>query len=381
MEFTAKLAKFCACAALCLSLRGNAAALDAASEGFGTSGPLTMPRTELPCGGTAPSNQNDPCLPVIPQGGASEAIREAHLRRAIIYTRFFQMDLATQNIGHALKASAPSIATLHLGARTLLTNFPDRRRLEEASVYIQKAIKIAPSDPALLATQAYTEAVLGKSQIARRLFDRVLKTDPKNIFVLSHLAERDAMRENFSLAKKRYDTLVNLEPDNIDWYRARGEILLRLEMFKESIADFSRVIGNGRPDPIVYLLRARALEQVGSYEECIKDLSALIDGPGGGMRFALGPDELANFMMSRAMVQLKLGRTEDAATDLLNGVELGGTQQILRFQIFLTELGLKVAVDGQKSEQLRDSVLSCLSSVTCAKDFSNRQTTATRTAH
>jgi hypothetical protein len=119
-------------------------------------------------------------------------------------------------------------------------------------------------------------------------------------------------------------------------------------------------------DFLSIVARASVHRQLNDNKAALEDLNSLIYGPKGGMPFATGGDQLAGFLMQRAMVLADLSRSVEAAEDMLRAVKLGGKQKVLRLQVYLRQHGFPhLQLDGAVSDALAAVVQACFAERKC----------------
>ncbi|MEA3449206.1 MAG: tetratricopeptide repeat protein [Bacteroidota bacterium] len=91
----------------------------------------------------------------------------------------------------------------------------------------------------------------GKHELADSTFEKILKIDPENTFVLNNYAYYLSLREqNLAKAKKMSERLIEIEADNPSYQDTYGWILYKLENYKEALTYIKKAYnsgGNSRP--------------------------------------------------------------------------------------------------------------------------------------
>jgi len=75
----------------------------------------------------------------------------------------------------------------------LLTLYGSKEFLNTAEVYIKRALKINPNNPAYLDTYGVFLNKIGKKDLAKQYLLKALQLDPKNVEIIMHL--KDILKE------------------------------------------------------------------------------------------------------------------------------------------------------------------------------------------
>ena len=238
--------------------------------------------------------------------------------------------------------------------------------LAVAQAHTAAAAKLAPRNADVRATVAFLLHVRGQEDDAIRAYSAAIALEPTHTFALGQRALLHAGNGRVSQALEDYDAAVAAAPEDLYLRRGRAQLLIALERPREALADFNVVIERMPNDFLTYWARAGVHRQLGNLQAALEDLTTLILGPKGGIPFATGGDQLAGFLMQRAMVLGDLQRGAEAAADMLRAVQLGGRQKILRVQIYLRRQGYaQLPIDGAPSEALSTAVEACFSDFKC----------------
>ena len=112
--------------------------------------------------------------------------------------------------------------------------------------------------------------------------------------------------------------------------------------------------------------RARAYELGGDFGAALADLDTILGPVGEKPAYAIGGDQYGRFLMQRALIQARLHRLADAASDMMVAVTSGGRPSILRAQVFLRRNGFpEVSLDGSDSPEMRKALEVCFGLNAC----------------
>ena len=331
---------------------------------FGHAGPFTPLSRVLTCmqGNSQTGWFN--CLESPPDASLSAERRiAAHHQRAVTYVTFLRLDEARRETTKALEIDPGSATAEHFAARLALTVFEkqrDRAQLAVAAGHLARASQLAPSDHDIMSSAAYHAMMRNALPDAVALSTKVLRSAPDDIYALTLRLQLNRLLGRSGDAFRDADRLVQLQPTKAAWRAARGNMHLREGRALPSIDDYSMALKLGGPDITNYLRRAEAYAAAGKLDLHIADLSAIIDGPMPGTRFALPPQEIAEYLLKRGLANIEIGRLDAAAEDIVGSVEQGERQNILRIQLMLRQRGRKIELDGAVSDAMKQAIKSCL---------------------
>jgi len=317
------------------------------------------------------SSAYERCLPARADPEATAVTRhDALLARAKVMIYLRRSDEALQELESASTALPTSVGAPHLAARLAIGNFKDLNddgSLIAAKTYIARAVALAPGDADVRATEAFIIQSMGTPEAAIAAYNRALALNPEQPFALQQRAFLHVARGDIDKALKDYGKAVAVSPDDVALRHARAELLLELGQPEAALQDLNVAIEQDKYAFLVYVMRAGVHQRLGNAAAALEDLDSLIYGPKGGMPFATGGDQLAGFFMQRALVHSDLGRTSEAAHDMLNAARLAGKQKLLRLQVYLRQNGLTVPVDGTASDTLKDAIETCFRQEQCRR--------------
>ena len=161
-----------------------------------------------------------------------------------------------------------------------------------------------------------------------------IKALPSSSALFSAAASGD-----YPAALKDYDRAVAIGGENVPLRHARAKLLLEMDRPREALDDLNAAVEQDKYAFLVYVMRAGVHQRLGHAQAALEDLNNLIYGPKGGMPFAMGGDQLAGFLMQRALVLSDLGRPSEAANDMLSAARLAGKRKLLRLQVYLRQQG------------------------------------------
>jgi tetratricopeptide (TPR) repeat protein len=344
-------------------------AADLASHDFGAAGVLTL-RKMPPCVAKHFGTAYDRCL--VPRPGMdvpSDTRIKTLMDRAIVLIYLRRWPEAQQELDDAIIADPHAIEPRHLAARLAITAYMERHDpnlLSAAQVHTSAASKLAPRNADVRATGAFFVQLRGQDDDAIRAYSHAIALQPSHAFALGQRAKLHAAQGRLPQALEDYNSAIAATPGDLYLRRGRAQLLTALDRPREALADFDFVIQQMPHDFLAYSARAGIHRRLGNLELALEDLTTLILGPRSGIPFATGGDQLAGFLIQRAMVLADLQRGGEAAADMVRAAELGGRQKILRIQIYLRRQGYsRLPVDGTRSDALSAAIEGCFADFKC----------------
>jgi tetratricopeptide (TPR) repeat protein len=326
-----------------------------------SAGPIVMRITA--CLMAAKTRTGTPCPEPSLRGGGIPAERAVdHMERARYFIELQELTKAVEE-ANAAAADDPGLAgTHHLLARLALTmgNFAQAER-EIAIARTQE-----PDDLDVHATYAaILEARPAQAEAFAEL-NAVIARRPDHIFAR---LKRSAIHMNFhnpSAALVDLDFLVNFEPSNIQYRGLRSRALMTLDRPQSAATDLTAALALAPGQFGLLAERARAYELGGDFGAALADLDTILGPVGEKPAYAIGGDQYGRFLMQRALIQARLHRLADAASDMMVAVTSGGRPSILRAQVFLRRNGFpEVSLDGSDSPVMRKALEVCFGLNAC----------------
>jgi len=140
---------------------------------------------------------------------------EGHLRSALanVYRETKKYDRAEKQIRLAIKAD-PTVVNSYYVMGELMK---DMGKLDEAVLWLDKALKINPYDPSLLTTMADIEGKRNRLASSEEIYNKALALSPQDI-VTQHsihmgLGEIALLKKNYDKAAMELEAAVKIRPD------------------------------------------------------------------------------------------------------------------------------------------------------------------------
>jgi tetratricopeptide (TPR) repeat protein len=115
-------------------------------------------------------------------------------------------------------------------------------QLQEAWALYQEILRQEPSHYAAIHGMGLIAAQMRSYSMAIDLFNNAIAVDKSNPRAYSNLANALASEGKKTLALKNYDTAIKLDAGYVDAIKNRGLVRAELKQYKESLADFARVL-------------------------------------------------------------------------------------------------------------------------------------------
>lgn len=368
--------QYAACLALALgvSTAAHGGLLD--NSGLGPAGILRLNKMPA-CVGEDFANAYKRCLPPRATPGSTDAERmQVLMQRAIVLIYLRKWDEAQQELHDELALDSKSAEVLHLAARLAASrhiNLPGGAALAEADAHIAAAAKIAPADADVRATQAHILMLNGRGEDAIAAYDAAISLKPDHTFALWQRAMLQMEKGRHELALADLDKAVATAPEDPLLRRARVDLLILFDRAEDAKKDLDLLIAHNKSDLMSYVARAAVHHRLGDSKAALEDLNSLIFGPKDGMPFAIGSEQMAGFLVQRALVLADLARLSEAADDMNRAVGLSGKQNILRLQVYLRRNGLAgVPIDGAPSDALKGAIERCFREAGCRNGLLER---------
>lgn len=130
---------------------------------------------------------------------------------------------------------------------------------EKAVAICDRAIALAPEDPAILVTRATYRARTDQFKEALADCDQAIALDPEQVdaHILKGLLHEALEDEEAALGE--YERAIRLAPNKPDGYLHRANLRLNREQYQMAVWDFNRALDRGSDDAAPYLGRAYAL--------------------------------------------------------------------------------------------------------------------------
>lgn len=167
---------------------------------------------------------------------------------------------------------------------------------------VRSADKTSASEPIEEGKRLYQ---IGRCEDAAKLFDKLARQEPANVFVQNALGLALACLKLNVPAVEHFSLAVQLKPDYAAPYLNRGQVFLALAQYQLAIQDFTWAIEQEPENSVFYSRRGRALLGLRRYEDAERDFVKAIE---------LDPAD-PNGYHGRGQVSHQLGRYREAVAD------------------------------------------------------------------
>ena len=186
------------------------------------------------------------------------------------------------------------------------SNFPD------AELRLREALRLAPTQVAVLTNLAIALAQQNKRAEARDCAERALAINPDSIEALLVLTDCHTRDERFAEALAAYDRILALEPNAAEIHNNRGLVLERLGRHADALASYDRALSLNPAFANTYVNRGNALHHLSRHDDALAAYERAV---------ALTPD-VAEAWLGRGNVLSALRRSGDALTAFERAVAL-----------------------------------------------------------
>jgi tetratricopeptide (TPR) repeat protein len=146
---------------------------------------------------------------------------------------------------------------------------------------------------------------VGQCEDAARIFDKLARQQPSNVFVQNALGLALACLKLNVPAVEHFSLAIQLKPDYAAPYLNRGQVFLTSAQYELAIQDFTWAIEQAPENAVFYSRRGRALFGLRRYEDAEADFAKSI---------ALDPADASGYH-GRGQVFHQLGRYREALAD------------------------------------------------------------------
>lgn len=169
-----------------------------------------------------------------------------------------------------------------------------RGEFAQALAAIERAVTLAPDDPATLNVHGAILAASGQAQAAVAVLDRALELAPTLVPALANraMALLDLGREVEALAA--FDRVIDLAPDQCEARLARADLRRRAGHLQEAMQDFDHVLAIEPAHPLALQNSATMLHMRGELEAALERFERLatqlraVPGEAATLDYALG---------------------------------------------------------------------------------------------
>jgi tetratricopeptide (TPR) repeat protein len=209
---------------------------------------------------------------------------------------------------------APEYAMLYNNRGNVLL---DMGRAEEAVAEFTRAISLAPAYGAAYNNRANASDELGRHEAAITDYRRAIELMPLNAVPFNGRGKAQGALDHSYAALRYLNRAIALNPRYPAALRNRAQIYIRLERYRDALADLERVMdqtGRSAEDAGLYLLRGRAYAGERKARLAYKDFSRAIDLDANN----------ASAYVERALLHIDQTDYEPALTNLNQALSIDG---------------------------------------------------------
>jgi Tfp pilus assembly protein PilF len=308
------------------------------------------------------THQGAPCpKPPLSQSGDKAQQVASHLDRAWYFVDMQELEQARAEADAALDADPNDLKARHLSARLSLT----LGDLPRAQTDLEQARKQAPDDPDIHTTYAiFLQSKPADLQSLREL-QAVILRHPSHFYAREQASDLLMRFGQYDVALANLNFIIERMPSTSLLVK-RAEAFLALGSFQSAVADLSDAIKREPNDINLIVARAEAYAHADLDEFALRDYDAVLATDHDKPVYPLSNEDRAGILQKRAFSFVRLRRFDDAASDMISSVSMGGTGAILRMQVLLRRHGFSdVPVDGHESAALRKALVACFGINAC----------------
>ena len=354
----------------CAPLCGVAAAMLAASVGFALdanmqqsdpgAGPLNV--TVTACLLANRSQRGTPCPePQVSQSSDNAEKIAGHLARAWYFIDMQELERARAEADLAVAIDPNDPKARHLSARLSFT----LADLPRAEADLALALQQAPDDPDIETTHALL--LQSKPAELQSLWelDAIILKHPDHLYAHERAAQLLMKFGRYDAALGHLNFVVERR-QTVNLLARRAEAFLGLGRAQSAAADLSAALEREPHRPDLVMARADAYAQAGLDDLALRDYDAVLATDRGAPILVMPGDYRAKLLTKRAFSYVHLRRFDDAATDMIAAISLGGVPAILRAQVLLRRNGFSdVPLDGHDTAALREALSACFGLDAC----------------
>lgn len=299
--------------------------------------------------------------PQVSQSGDRTKQLASHLERAWYFVDMQELGQARAEADAALVIDPDDFKARHLSARLSLT----LGDLPRAEADLERARKQAPDDPDIRTTYAiFLQSKPADLQSLREL-QAVILRHPSHFYAREQASDLLMRLGQYDVALANLNFIIERMPSTSLLVK-RAEAFLALGRFQSAVADLSDAIKREPNDGNLIITRAEAYAHTELDEFALRDYDAVLATDHGKPLYPLSNEDRAGILQKRAFSYVRLRRFDDAASDVISAVTMGGTGAILRMQVLLRRHGFAdVPLDGHASTALRKALTACFGINAC----------------
>jgi predicted Zn-dependent protease len=308
------------------------------------------------------THKGAPCAePQLSQSGDKAQQLASHLDRAWYFVDMQELEQARAEADAALGIDPNDLKTRHLAARLSLT----LGDLPRAEADLERARKQAPDDPDIRTTYAIFLQSKPANLESLREFQAVILRHPSHLYAREQASDLLMRLGQYEVALANLNFIIERMPSTSLLVK-RAEAFLALGRFQSAVADLSDAIKREPNDINLIVTRAEAYAHADLDEFALRDYDAVLATDHGKALYPLSNEDRAGILQKRAFSYVRLRRFDDAASDMISAVTMGGTGAILRMQVLLRRHGFSdVPLDGHESTALRKALTACFGINAC----------------
>jgi predicted TPR repeat methyltransferase len=148
-------------------------------------------------------------------------------------------------------------------------DFLDASEFEAAEARLREALRLSPTNPAILTNLSLALLQQGKRADAGGFAAKAVAADPRNVEALLVLADCQTLADDLSAALDTYDQIIALEPGIAEAHNNRGLVLHRLLRSADALESCDRAIALSPNLSDAHVNRGNSLHGLGRRDEAL----------------------------------------------------------------------------------------------------------------
>ena len=182
-------------------------------------------------------------------------------------------------------------------------NSIDASEFQQAELLLQNALRLLPTNVAILTNLSIVSLRLDKTSAAREYAEKAVSLDAKNTEALAILADCCIRNDAFAKALDFYEKIIAIDPTTAPAHNNRGFVLVKLERFAEALDSYDKAVALQPHFSDCLVNRGNALRHLKRHAEALESYARAI---------ALEPKNAGAFL-GRANALFELQRYGEAA--------------------------------------------------------------------
>ena len=163
----------------------------------------------------------------------------------------------------------------HLNHVCFAQAYEKRGMYENALDAYARAIKLEPKIALFYKLRGAIYYKMSKMREAFNDYSKAIELDPKDSSLYKARADISAKNKNFKEALKDYKKAIELDPQDLSlclpFHKIQANIAAKNKNFEEALENYSKAIELDQSTPELYILRAAMHNQLGNYNDSLKD--------------------------------------------------------------------------------------------------------------